>query len=151
MLTKIETDWQAGILSEDPVRPHLPITFRLSSDRIALILTEDNEETVKAVICIAFTNEVPKDEYELDLYSQQACQDGQSGTTAIFYTVWSYDKGAGRQIIGDVLPWLNKNYPHVNKFVTLSPKTDMAKRFHTRNGASLYSENKDSYNFEYKG
>lgn len=151
MLTKIETDWQAGILREDPVRPHLPITFRLSSDRIALILTEDNEETVKAVICIAFTNKVPTNEQELDTYSQQACQDGQQGTTAIFYTVWSYDKGAGRQIISQVVPWLNKNYPHVNKFVTLSPKTDMAKRFHTRNGASLYSENKDSYNFEYKG
>ena len=83
MLTKIETDWQAGILREDPVRPHLPITFRLSSDRIALILTEDNEETVKAVICIAFTNKVPTNEQELDTYSQQACQDGQQGTTAI--------------------------------------------------------------------
>jgi hypothetical protein len=39
----------------------------------------------------------------------------------------------------------------VNKFVTLSPKTEMAKKFHTKNGATLYSENIDSYNFEYKG
>ena len=37
----------------------------------------------------------------------------------------------------------------INRLVTMSPLTDMAKNFHTRNGAILLLENTDSYNFEY--
>jgi len=151
MLTKIENDSWTGILKEDPVRPHLSSTFRLSADRIVLVLTDEDAYNAEAVTCIAFTNEVPTNEEELDTFSQQACQDNQKGTIAVFYTVWSYKRGSGREIINKGLTWLKENYPHVNKFVTLSPKTEMAKKFHTKNGATLYSENIDSYNFEYKG
>ena len=43
-----------------------------------------------------------------------------------------------------------KDKKNVNRLVTLSPKTEMAKRFHEKNGAELVSENEESYNFEYK-
>ena len=40
--------------------------------------------------------------------------------------------------------------PRINRLVTMSPKTEMAKRFHTKNGATLLNDNADSYNFEYQ-
>jgi hypothetical protein len=33
--------------------------------------------------------------------------------------------------------------------VTLSPKTEMARRFHHKNGATTYRENADSVNYQY--
>ena len=62
----------------------------------------------------------------------------------IFYTVWSYGGGYGRLILNYLLPILN-----TNRYVTLSPRTDMAVRFHTRNGAKMIGDNEESYNFEY--
>ena len=74
------------IVKDDPVRPHLTSEFRTSADREVYALFDDKyaefddpDEDIKAIICVAYTNEVPKDEYELDLFSQQACQDGQRG------------------------------------------------------------------------
>ena len=39
--------------------------------------------------------------------------------------------------------------PHIKRFVTLSPKTEMAKKFHLRNGATELQENETTVNFEY--
>ena len=69
---------------------------------------------------------------------------------AVFYTVWSYEKGAGREIVFKTVDWIKENKPHILRFVTLSPKTKMAERFHLRNGAVLLAENKESNNFEYR-
>jgi hypothetical protein len=44
---------------------------------------------------------------------------------------------------------LKKDYPTLNRFVTLSPKTEMAKKFHHKNGAETFRENEDSINYEY--
>jgi len=38
----------------------------------------------------------------------------------------------------------------VETFVTLSPKTEMARRFHHKNGAVTYRENADSINYLYE-
>ena len=76
---------------------------------------------------------------ELEMYSQKDAKE-----FTIFYTVWSYEKGYGRNILNELLPLLQ-----TERFVTLSPKTEMAKRFHLRNGAKLISDNETSYNFEY--
>ena len=38
----------------------------------------------------------------------------------------------------------------VTRYVTLSPKTEMATKFHLDNGAILLSENELTLNFEYK-
>ena len=58
--------------------------------------------------------------------------------TAVFYTVWSYQKGAGRQIINQAQMHLHEKFGHkIKKYVTLSPLTRVAERFHLRNGAIL--------------
>tara|TARA_R110000851_G_C12965053_1_gene554699 strand:+ start:526 stop:999 length:474 start_codon:yes stop_codon:yes gene_type:complete len=143
------------IIKDDPVRPHLDADFRTSSHREVYALYEDKyaeqhfpDNDIKAVICVAYTNEVPKDEHELDLYSQQACQDGQRGHIAVFYTVWSYSKGAGREIVNTVAKQLH-NEKRAERFITLSPLTEMAERFHIKNGAELLEKHDSCQNFEY--
>ena len=155
MITNIGKEIVDTIIKDDPVRPHLDADFRTSSHREVYALYEykyseqhfpDND--IKAVICVAYTNEVPKDEHELDLYSQQACQDGQRGNIAVFYTVWSYSKGAGREIVNTVAKQLHDE-KRAERFITLSPLTDMAERFHLRNGAELLEKHNSCQNFEY--
>ena len=155
MITNIGKEIVDTIIKDDPVRPHLDANFRTSSHREVYALYEDKyaeqhfpDNDIKAVICVAYTNEVPKDEYELDLYSQQACQDGQRGNIAVFYTVWSYSKGAGREIVNTVAKQLH-NEKRAERFITLSPLTDMAERFHLRNGAELLEKHNSCQNFEY--
>ena len=43
-----------------------------------------------------------------------------------------------------------KKSNHLNRLVTLSPLTEMASRFHTRNGAKLLQVNETTQNFEYQ-
>lgn len=155
MITNIGKEIVDTIIKDDPVRPHLDADFRTSSHREVYALYEDKyaeqhfpDNNIKAVICVAYTNEVPKDEHELDLYSQQACQDGQRGNIAVFYTVWSYSKGAGREIVNTVAKQLH-NEKRAERFITLSPLTDMAERFHLRNGAELLEKHNSCQNFEY--
>ena len=155
MITNIGKEIVDTIIKDDPVRPHLDANFRTSSHREVYALYEDKyaeqhfpDNDIKAVICVAYTNEVPKDEYELDLYSQQACQDGQRGNIAVFYTVWSYSKGAGREIVNTVAKQLHDE-KRAERFITLSPLTDMAERFHLRNGAELLEKHNSCQNFEY--
>lgn len=155
MITNIGKEIVDTIIKDDPVRPHLDADFRTSSHREVYALYEDKyaeqhfpDNDIKAVICVAYTNEVPKDEHELDLYSQQACQDGQRGNIAVFYTVWSYSKGAGREIVNTVAKQLHDE-KRAERFITLSPLTDMAERFHLRNGAELLEKHNSCQNFEY--
>ena len=54
---------------------------------------------------------------------------------AVFYTVWSYKPGAGRQIVNGVAGRIKTQRPWVKRFVTLSPLTEMAEKFHLKNGA----------------
>ena len=130
----------AGILKEDPVRPHISKAERLSDGRQVFVLQNDGR--IVAVICVAYTNAIPKDEFELSAYNAF------DGTCAIFYTVWSYEKGAGREIIQRVSDHLMKR-GWIKRFVTLSPLTEMAEKFHLRNGAELIYRGKTCQNFEY--
>ena len=120
-------------LEDDPVRRGYSYDFRTTDGR--QIFTIPN----KAVVCIANTNKVPKTMKQLIRYSSPKATE-----CTIFYTVWSYGGGYGRLILNYLLPILN-----TNRYVTLSPKTEMAVRFHTRNGAKMISDNRESYNFEY--
>ena len=91
MITNIGKEVIDTIVKDDPARPHLDTDFRISADREVYALYDDKyaefddpDEDIKAVICVAYTNEVPKNEYELNLFSQAACQDGQQGKIAVF-------------------------------------------------------------------
>ncbi len=56
-------------VNEDPVRPGLDLEFRTSYGRkIYGLKYEDN---IEGIICIAYCNDVPESERELDLISQK--------------------------------------------------------------------------------
>lgn len=142
-------DSEYHMINDDPVRPHIPVDWRTGSERKVWVLEDDTSKEVRAIICVAFTEEAPITEHELDYYSQAACQDGQHGRIAVFYTVWSYSKGAGRDIIIESGKRIKKEYPHVKRMVTLSPLTEMAEKFHLRNGAKFVRKGQECQNFEY--
>ena len=136
---------------EDPVRPELDNDFRTSYGRKIYGVKYKNE--IHAVMCFAFTNKVPKDVVQLDKFSHdaflQSTQRGQNvGQIAIAYTVWSKKKGGGKLIVKEVFKKIKKSN-HLNRLVTLSPLTEMATKFHLRNGAKLLQVNESTQNFEY--
>ena len=108
---------------------------------------------IVAVMCFAFTNEVPASVEELDSFSKVAHMEaihraGVQGKIAIAYTVWSRKRGGGQKIVEEVYKMIKKSN-HLTRLVTLSPMTDMARKFHTKNGAKELRVNKDTVNFEY--
>ena len=138
--------------NEDPVRPELDNEFRKSYGRKIYGVKYKNE--IHAVMCFAFTNEIPKTVKELDLMSrdaflQSAHRDQNVGKIAIAYTVWSKKKGGGKLIVKEVFKKIKKSN-HLNRLVTLSPLTEMARKFHLNNGAFEVQVNEDTQNFEYK-
>ena len=137
---------------EDPVRPELDVVFRRSYGRKIYGVKYMGE--IHAVMCFAYTNEIPKNVEELDKFShdaflQSAQRDQNVGKIAIAYTVWSKKKGGGKLIVKEVFKKIKKSN-HLNRLVTLSPLTEMASRFHTRNGAKLLQVNETTQNFEYQ-
>ena len=70
--------------------------------------------------------------------------------TAVFYTIWSYAAGAGRTLIEQAQAKIKQEHPEVDTYVTLSPKTEMARRFHLKNGAEVFRENPDTVNYLYR-
>ena len=139
-------------VSEDPVRPELDNSFRRSYGRKIFGVKYGGE--IHAVMCFAYTNQIPKSVEELDALSQdahlQSTLRGQNvGQIAIAYTVWSKKKGGGKLIVKEVFKKIKKSN-HLNRLVTLSPLTEMATKFHTRNGAKLLQINDTTQNFEYK-
>jgi hypothetical protein len=138
--------------SKDPVRPELDNEFRTSYGR--KIYGVKYKDEIHAVMCFAFTNKIPKNVKELDLLSKdaflQSAQRGQKiGKIAIAYTVWSTKKGGGKLIVKEVFKIIKKSN-HLNRLVTLSPLTEMARNFHLRNGAVEVQINETTQNFEYK-
>ena len=138
-------------VNEDPVRPELDNIFRRSYGRKIFGVKYMGE--IHAVMCFAYTNEVPKNVIELDKFShdaflQSAQRDQNVGQIAIAYTVWSKKKGGGKLIVNEVFKKIKKSN-HLNRLITLSPLTDMATRFHTSNGAKLIQVNDTTQNFEY--
>ncbi len=138
--------------TEDPVRPELDNSFRTSYGRKIYGVKYKSE--IHAVMCFAYTNEIPKSVEELDRLSQdahlQSTLRGQSvGKIAIAYTVWSKKKGGGKLIVKEVFKKVKRSN-HLNRLVTLSPLTNMATKFHKKNGAKLLQVNEKTQNFEYK-
>ena len=139
-------------VEEDPVRPELDNEFRTGFGR--KIYGVEYQDEIHAVMCFAYTNEIPKSVDELeklstDAFLQSAMRDQKGGQIAIAYTVWSKKKGGGKLIVKEVFKKIKKSN-HLNRLVTLSPLTEMATNFHERNGAKLVQINETTQNFEYK-
>ena len=139
-------------INEDPVRPELDNVFRRSYGRKIFGVKYMSE--IHAVMCFAYTNKIPKNVSELDKLShdaflQSAQRDQNVGQIAIAYTVWSKKKGGGKLIVKEVFKLIKKSN-HLNRLVTLSPLTEMARKFHLSNGAEEIRINEKTQNFEYK-
>jgi hypothetical protein len=135
------TDKFFECLMDDPVRPNIPHVDRIGKNRDIFVFRNEQDE-VKAMTCVSYQNTIPTKESELF----EICD---TPDVAVFYTIWSYAPGAGRTLIFDAVKSIKENNPDIKRFVTLSPKTDLAKRFHTRNGAIVFRENEDTVNYEY--
>ncbi len=133
------TDPLLEYIKDDPVRPEIPIDFRVSKNKFVSALVEDKP---KAMVCVSLHDFVPEKVEDL-------AKDAESPTTAIFYTIWSYAPGAASELLFQTVEQIQQLYPTVERFVTLSPKTEMAKKFHLKNGAAVYRENENTVNYEY--
>ena len=134
-------------IADDPVRPHLTTEWRMQHPREVYALYEDKyaqydellTEDPLAIICVAYTDVVPECEADLNNVGSKI---------AVFYTVWSYSKGAGRDIVNQTAEYI-KNNRNCERYVTLSPLTAMAERFHLTNGAEFIARYDTCQNFEY--
>jgi len=129
-------------IKDDPVRPEISTDFRVSDGRLVAALTDEQEENPDAMVCVSFHDFVPENVKDLDNTTQVP-------TTAVFYTIWSYKAGKGAELLYRAVKKIQDQYPSVTRFVTLSPKTNLARRFHLRNGAIVFRENIETINYEY--
>ena len=137
-MIRLATEKELEHIENDPVRPHISKEWRIRSGREVYVLVR--EDCIAACICVGYTQEVPTNENDLNLVGDQV---------AVFYTVWSYQKGAGRELVNGVSDLIKHQRPWVKRFVTLSPLTDMARKFHISNGAKFLAKHIDCQNFEY--
>ena len=135
------TDPFTSYVKDDPVRPHIPLNQRINDTAKIFALIENNQ--VSAMVCGKFCEGVPSNESQL-------MGEVTNPDTIVFYTIWSYSPGAGARLINEGLEKVKSEFPNIKKFVTLSPQTEMAERFHLRNGASIFRINSGSVNYEYQ-
>jgi hypothetical protein len=131
------------LIKDDPVRPELTPEFRVNSNSKIFVLRDDATNEPLAVTCVKFLDAVP---HSVDELAELAV----NTNTAVFYTIWSYAAGAGRRLIEEAQQQIRQEHPEVDTYVTLSPKTEMARRFHLKNGAEVFRENPDTVNYLYR-
>ena len=103
--------------------------------------------------CFQYFNEDHMIDLRMNILSKDACMQavhraGVQGNIAIAYTVWAKKKGGGKHMVNEVYKMV-KQSNHINRLVTLSPLTEMAERFHIKNGAKKLQVNETTQNFEY--
>ncbi len=135
--------WLVDLLKGDPVRPNISIEDRFAFNNAVFIYWVD--EKPAAICCASLMDYIPIDEGELfeegNEHYDHAC----------LYTIWSLQRGGARKLVQALLPHLRMKYA-VARIVTLSPNTEMAKRFHLSNGAVIYRNNyeEETVNYEYE-
>jgi hypothetical protein len=127
-----------SLLNQDPVRPSIPVTNRIGESREVFALMDGDK--VAAISCVSYQGSIPTTEQEL------FCS---NGNIAVFYTIWSYIPGTAGKLLFEIVDHI-KEKRKIERFVTLSPRTAMARKFHLRNGAAILQENEQTVNFEYK-
>ena len=139
-ITTITEDLNQLIL-DDPVRPEIPVTDRVNANSRIYMLK--NGDQTQAVTCVKFLSVIPA-------AVEDMVNIVESATIAVFYTIWSYTAGAGRSLIQEAQQSIRSEFPEIQTYVTLSPKTDLARRFHLKNGARELRENSTTINYIYK-
>ena len=136
MLTLI-TPTDIDLTVEDPVRPTIPMTWRQQYEIWAWI--EDGQRA--ATVCVAWLDAVPDSELGMLIMPR--------GFKAVAYTIWSAAPGAGKKLILALQEQIKEN-PLCEGMYTLSPTTEMARKFHINNGARVYRINESTINYQYK-
>lgn len=129
-----------SLIEDDPVRPEISAEDRVGPHKEILVRMVDGRPA--AVVCVSYQDHVPEDVPGLVTTGAES--------VAVFYTIWSYDVGSGRQLVFEARDHVQETRPHVARFVTLSPPTEMARRFHLRNGAVELRINATTVNYEYR-
>ena len=140
-LIRSVTDSLISLLSDDPVRPTIPQTVRVGNNRDIFVL-RNPDDSAQAITCVSYQNRIPTTEHELFELTD-------TPDVAVFYTIWSYAPGAGRVLIFDAVRHIREHNHGIQRFVTLSPPTEMARRFHLKNGAKVRKTNANTVNYEY--
>jgi hypothetical protein len=130
------------ILLEDPVRPNIKPEDRLGYTRDVWALIEGKQ--LAAILCVAFHKTIPTTETELMTAPDRIVLDN-----AILYSIWSYKPGCGSKLVREYLEMERVQGSPVKRIVTMSPKTEMARNFHYKNGARLLQTNEETVNYEY--
>ena len=130
------------ILLEDPVRPSIKPEDRFGYTRDVWALIEDRRLT--AILCVAYHRTIPTTEAELMTAPDTIILDN-----AILYSIWSYHKGAGSKLVREYLEMAREKGSPIKRVITMSPKTEMARNFHYKNGARLLQANEETVNYEY--
>ena len=133
-------DPYAILTVEDPVRPEILPEDRISENKEVILLLDENK-TPAAIVCVSYQDQVPIDTDQLI--------ESDTPSIAVFYTIWSYVPGAGKKLLEKAKDYIKHNRPHIQRFVTLSPKTELAEKFHLGNGAVILNKNENSVNYEY--
>lgn len=121
-------------IKDDPIRPELSVRFRHSHGR-------EVYANRRAVVCVAYCDGIPKTVKDL---TKMAGIDN-----IVFYTIWSYEKGGGSALVSSMQKYIKSDKPWIKRCITLSPKTEMAHKFHIKNGAVVLQKNRLSINYEY--
>jgi hypothetical protein len=129
------------IIKQDPVRSNIPIHDRIGRNRCIAGIGDKSDPA--AIVCYSLLDFIP--EYEEDLFNHD--QTPADNDIACLYTIWSIKKGAARKLVFEMLNYLKDR--NIYRIVTLSPHTDMARRFHLNNGAVLFRVNELTVNYEY--
>ena len=127
-------------IKDDPVRPEIPKEFRVSDRRYIAAIVEDQRPS--SMVCVSLHDFIPE---TVDDLSRTV----ENPTTAVFYTIWSYKPGSGATLLRMAVKDIKERNPSIVNFVTLSPKTEMARRFHLKNGANVLRENSNTVNYQY--
>lgn len=136
-----------SLIRDDPVRPEIPDCDRIGLNKDVFIEIVDDKPL--AVTCVSYQSNVPTNVAELMEWPYLSTVVKNIPDIVVFYTIWSYKPGAGRSLIFSVRDHILKNRINIKRFVTLSPPTHMARKFHLQNGAFELRVNKDTINYEY--
>ena len=151
MLLKCDLDF-LKIVEQDPIRPMELLggpkrRFETPFEVYALIEKQGFGVATNAVACIAHAWFIPETEADL-MEIRQGNQHrirSEGGNIVVPYSLWSNKKGCGTLLINALL----HKFKDAGKIITMSPKTEMARKFHESNGAFLLQSNEESNNFEY--
>jgi hypothetical protein len=116
----------------------------IDKNKVFCYYESEQDTTPKAIVCTSFKDYVPTKEDDI-----LESKDSEKGNILTLYTIWSYATGAGRNLVFELMDYVKESFNEIERIVTLSPKTDMARRFHMKNGAVELQENDTTINYEY--